>query len=99
NAEQVEELARFGNGVFTGSLAYSPDGETLAVAGSVGVWLYDTADFEQAPRLIRRSTAVTRVGFSDNGDYLIYTDSNGVHVTDFDLGAGVLFIPHATDFA
>ncbi len=99
NANQIEELARFGNGVFTGSLAYSPDGKTLAVAGSIGIWLYDTSNFEQSPRLIDLHTSVTQVAFSTNGEYLVYRSSEGVFVTDFESGDVVLTIPGGTDFA
>ncbi len=40
NAGQVRELVKLGRGT-AASVAISPDGETLAVAGSVGVWLYE----------------------------------------------------------
>ena len=33
--------ARFGKGHITGNIAYSPDGKRLAVATSIGVWIYD----------------------------------------------------------
>ena len=38
NANQVVSLARLGRGRVI-AVAWSPDGKTLAVAGSVGVWL------------------------------------------------------------
>ncbi len=40
NAGQVRELVRLGRGTAE-RVAISPDGETLAVAGSAGVWLYE----------------------------------------------------------
>ena len=33
--------ARLGKGGITGNVAYSPDGTRLAVASSIGIWLYD----------------------------------------------------------
>ena len=33
--------ARLGKGWLTGNLAFSPDGNRLAVAGLIGIWLYD----------------------------------------------------------
>ena len=33
--------ARLGKGEITGNVAYSPDGTRLAVAGSIGIWIYD----------------------------------------------------------
>ena len=33
--------ARLGKGRITGNVVYSPDGTRLAVAGSIGIWIYD----------------------------------------------------------
>ena len=33
---------RLGKGIITGNVAYSPDATRLAVAGSIGIWIYDT---------------------------------------------------------
>ena len=49
---QPEWLAsiRLGKGSLTGPVAYSPDGARLAVASSLGIWLYDTDDiFKRVP--------------------------------------------------
>ena len=35
--------SRLGKGRLTGNIAYSPDGTWLAIASSIGVWLYDVA--------------------------------------------------------
>ena len=47
--------ARLGKGWISGNIAYSPDGTRLAVASSIGIWLYDTATLqvENSPRLHR----------------------------------------------
>ena len=34
-------IARLGKGWINKSIAYSPDGTRLAVASSIGIWLYD----------------------------------------------------------
>ena len=38
---------RLGKGILSGSIAYSPDGTRLAVASSIGIWLYDTATHQE----------------------------------------------------
>ena len=49
--------ARLGKGNLSGGIAYSPDGTRLAVGGSIGVWLYDTATFQVKTPLIRSESS------------------------------------------
>lgn len=51
NAAQVVQLARLGRGT-AHAVAWSPDGKTLAVGGSLGVWLYDMTHLDAQPRLL-----------------------------------------------
>ena len=51
--------ARIGKGRIK-EMQYSPDGTILAVAGSVGIWLYD-AETLQELALLKRSKYVLRV--------------------------------------
>ena len=52
----------------TRGVAYSPDGQMLAVAGSLGIWLYDTK-IDVQPVLIE-SPLVTNISFSPDGQTL-----------------------------
>ena len=71
NAERVTELTRFGNG-WVGDVAWSPDGETLALAGALGVWLYDANDLAAEPRLLEGEERwCVSVAWSPDGAYLL----------------------------
>ena len=48
--------ARLGKGRISGEIAYSPDGTRLAVAGSIGIWLYD-AQTDEALDLLTGHTS------------------------------------------
>jgi WD40 repeat protein len=82
NAAQITELARFGDGVFGDSLAWSPDGKTLAVAGSLGAWLYDADDFSAPPRLLEHQGWVQDVAWSPDGETLAVV-ADGVYLWNF----------------
>ena len=43
--------ARLGKGRISGNIAYSPDGTRLAVASSIGIWLYDTGTYQEVALL------------------------------------------------
>ena len=66
---RVTELRRLGRGEIR-RIQYSPDGRTLAVASSIGIWLYDAGDFERAPRLIGENTYASSVAWSPDGRFL-----------------------------
>lgn len=51
NVSQLELLAEFGDGTLRGAAEWSPDGESFAVSGSIGVWLFQMDDFENPFRL------------------------------------------------
>ena len=51
NAAQVKQLARFGKGTVD-NITWSPTGDTLAVTGSLGLWLYDAHNLSTPPRLL-----------------------------------------------
>ncbi len=71
NAAQLALSARLGRGSGA-ALVWSPDGDTLAVGGSAGVWLYDTRNFEAEPRLLegQASMSLTAIAFSPDGKLL-----------------------------
>jgi WD40 repeat protein len=69
NAAQLTRLAILGRG-WINQIAWSPDGTTLAVASSVGVWLHDTADLNTAPRFLETQADTWSVAFSPDGHLL-----------------------------
>ena len=77
-------LARFGKGevgVAGGgrdhAVVYSPDGTRLAVASSIGIWLYDATTGAEVALLTGHTDGVTSVAFSPNGKTLASGGSLG----------------------
>ncbi|MGC8958296.1 MAG: WD40 repeat domain-containing protein [Chloroflexia bacterium] len=68
NADRVRELARWGKGMVH-EIAYSPDGRFLAVASSIGVYLYDAQTLEEV-RFIETGAPMESVAFSPDGQTL-----------------------------
>ena len=62
--------ARLGKGWISGDIAYSPDGTRLAVASSIGIWLYDTATHQEVALLTGHTDDVISVAFSPDGSAL-----------------------------
>ena len=60
--------ARFGKGKIQ-EITYSPDSNLLAVASSIGIWLYDT-DTDEEVNLLTEHEHTTSVSFSPNGRIL-----------------------------
>jgi len=49
NLDQIMLLDTFGRGQVR-AIAYSPTGDTMLVGTSIGIWIYDTAQFNDEPR-------------------------------------------------
>lgn len=77
NVAQIEQVARLGNGdVFVA--AWSPDGRTIALVGTVGIWLYDAEQPQAAPMLIEdQAGSVFDVAFHPDGGLLAASNSDG----------------------
>ena len=61
---------RLGKGTITGDIAYSPDGTRLAIASSVGIWIYDAHTGEELSLLTGHTHSVNSVSFSPDGSTL-----------------------------
>ena len=69
-----DAIARFGKGPLW-EVQYSPDGSRLAVASSIGIWLYDTTTYQEVALLDARVGWATRMVLSPDGKTL----ANGGH--------------------
>ena len=79
--------ARLGKGSVSGNLAYSPDGTRLAVASTVGIWLYDANSGVELSLLTGHKGSVFSIVFSPDGKTLASGDQgNAVHLWDAETG-------------
>ena len=69
--------ARLGKGWISGNIAYSPDGASLAVASSIGIWLYDTVIHREVALLTGHTSRVTSVVYSPDGGTLAGGSDDG----------------------
>ncbi len=75
-----EPSARLVKGML-GSIAYSPDGKTLAAAVGPGIWLYDANDLNEIALL--RGKPYYAIAFSPDGKLLAVSDwENGIYLWD-----------------
>ena len=66
-------ITRFGKGAIGGdhgSIAFSPDSRLLAVASSIGIWLYEASTSREVALLTGHTGRVVSVAFSPDGSIL-----------------------------
>jgi WD40 repeat protein len=62
-------IARLGKGSIW-DVQFSPDGKILAVATSIGIWLYDAQTYQEMALLTGHTERVTSIAFSPDGKTL-----------------------------
>jgi WD40 repeat protein len=87
NADRVEQLARWGTGTYN-EIAWSPDGTFLAVASSLGLYLYDTQTLDEI-HFIETDSSVDCLSFSPDGNTLAAGSYEGtiyiLNLLDYEL--------------
>lgn len=77
------EVARYGRGMLGDTRAWSPDGATLAVTGSRGVWFYDTDQPDQPADFLALKSPVM-IAYSPDGRLLVGPADGVVSILDAD---------------
>lgn len=80
NVNQLTKVAVIGEGQRSRNVrVWSPDQQTIAVPGTIGIWLYDANNLEMPPRLVESSEGeIISVAFSPDGNWLFGSRDQGV---------------------
>ena len=79
-------LRRIGKGEIT-EIKYSPDGDLLAVASSIGVWLYDAATYREIALIAEETGWVDSVAINPVANVVASGSRNGkIHLWDSNTG-------------
>jgi WD40 repeat protein len=91
NAGQLTQLMRLGRGT-SEALAYSPDGSTIAVSGTIGVWLYDAdaLDTVREPLLLPSQDQVKAVVYAPDGSLVVTFEGRSIQFWDPEIQEVVL---------
>lgn len=85
NATQIIELARYGDGILTNALVWSPDGSRIAAGGSLGVWVFEADNRDAKPEFLPHDSWVVDVDWSPDGKVLaVVTRTHQVQLWDLD---------------
>lgn len=76
NAKSITQLERWGQGTLN-AVSWSPDGKTLAVASSLGIYLHD-AETLQESRFIETGVWITSVAWDPDGRTLASAGADGM---------------------
>lgn len=93
-----DAILRLGKGIIN-DLKYSPDGKHIAVATSIGIWMYDATNYKAVSFLSGHTGSVNCISFSPNGEILA-SGSSDKTVRLWDIKTGMekkklLGHPHA----
>jgi WD40 repeat protein len=85
NIHTINELGFLGRGSIE-CLAWTPDGQTLAVSAWIGIWLYNLKQPQQAPNLLYRPKLVAGfIAIHPSGELLAVNDSSSDALYIWDL--------------
>ena len=78
--------ARLGKGTIQ-DLTYSPDGDRLAVATPIGIWIYDAQTGNELDVLLGHTSRITDIAYSPDGTILASASNSGdLHLWDANTG-------------
>ena len=77
-------IARLGKGRIN-DMQYSPDGSILAVATTIGIWVYDTDSYQEQALLSRSNQEMEKVYFNHDGTVLIGMERFSQKTTHWDI--------------
>lgn len=84
-ATKMKKLREVGKG-YANDLAWSPDGKTLAVASSSGIYFYDTQTWQEQASFINEK-GPSKLTYSQDGTLLGFSTSEGnIHIWDIKQG-------------
>jgi len=103
NAGQATRLAFWGRGEIQ-DMAWAPDGKTLAVVTTTGVWLYDTNQPDRQPKylmdwtglLLGDSPGPVGLAFSLDGSLLAFSSNHSLILWDVVRGVVAKTFPYLT---